>query len=140
MQMSGTWMDCIYLFPEDLRIMSVILMYTGMAKGKLLLLRGEDFYWDKETSWMKIPETERRVPIPDMIYWLVIKYMMRNQKEMGGYLFLNNKGKRYTTAGFCDAFMKQCSLHDILGHEYIFKGYGYQKEFCKAKLESVGLP
>lgn len=122
----------LYLFPEDLRIMGVILMYTGIAKGKLFLLKGLNFYWDKETSWMKIPETEKRVPIPDMVHWLVIRYMKLHQKDIDEYLFLNSKGKRYTTAGFCDALMKQCSLQGILDGEYVFKGYGYQKEFCRA--------
>lgn len=122
----------LHLFPEDLRIMSVILMYTGIAKGKLFLLKGLDFCWDKETSWMNIPETERRVPIPDTIHWLIIRYMKRQQKEIDEYLFLNSKGKRYTTAGFRSSLMKQCSLRGILDGEYVFKGYGYQKEFCKA--------
>ncbi len=128
----GVLEENLYLFPEDLRIMSVILMYTGIAKGKLFLLKGLNFYWDKETSWMKIPETERCVPIPDMIYWLVIRYMKQHQKEIDEYLFLTGKGKLYTTSGFCDVFMKQCSLHGILADQYVFKGYGYQKEFCRA--------
>lgn len=122
----------LHFFSEDLRIMSAILMYTGIAKGKLFLLKGLSFWWDKETSWMKIPETERRVPVPDMIHWLIIRYMKRQQREIDEYLFLNSKGKRYTTADFRNSLMKQCSLQRILDDEYVFKGYGYQKEFCKA--------
>ena len=53
-------------------------------------------------------------------------------KEIDEYLFLSSKGKRYTTAGFRSSLMKQCSLQGILDGEYVFKGYGYQKEFCKA--------
>lgn len=121
----------LYLFPEDLRVMSVILIHTGIAKGKMLLLKGTDFCWDSETSWMRIPDTVRKIPIPDVIHWIVIRYMKRQQKEMEQYLFLNNNGMRYTTAGFCAAFMKQCSMQGILNEEYVFKGCGYQKEFCK---------
>lgn len=43
---------------------------------------------------------------------------------------------RYTTAGFCAAFMKQCSMQGILNEEYVFKGCGYQKEFCKMLYKS----
>lgn len=121
----------LYFFPEDIRIMCVILIYTGIAKGKVLLLKGKDFFWHNEASWMKIPETERSIPIPDAVYWVVIKYMERNQKGMEQYLFLNSKGRRYTTADFCNALMKQCSVHGILDGEYVFKGCDYQKEFCK---------
>ena len=63
---------------------------------------------------MKIPETERSIPIPDAVYWVVIKYMKHNQKAIEEYLFLNSKGRLYTTAGFCDALVKQCSIHGIL--------------------------
>lgn len=119
------------LFPDDLRVMSVILIHTGIAKGKLLLLKGTDFNWYNETSWMSIPETNRKIPIPDILHWIVIKYMKQNKKEIEDYLFLNSRGKRYTTAGFCDAIRKQCSIHGILNGEYVFKGCDYQKEFCK---------
>lgn len=127
----GLLEENLHLFPEDLRVMSVILTHTGIAKGKLLLLKGTDFSWYNEASWMSIPETGRKIPIPDILYWIVIKYMKRSQKEMEQYLFLNSRGKRYTTAGFCNALMKQCSIHGILDGEYIFKGCDYQKEFCK---------
>ncbi len=121
----------LYLFTEDIRVMSVILIHTGIAKGKLLLLKGKHFCWHNEASWMKIPETERSIPIPDAVYWVVIKYMKQNQMGIEEYLFLNSKGRRYTTAGFCDAFMKQCFIHGILDEEYVFKGCDYQREFCK---------
>lgn len=121
----------LYLFPEDIRVMCVILIHTGIAKRKLLLLKGKDLCWHNEASWMKIPETERSIPIPDAVYWVVIKYMQHNQKGIEEYLFLNNKGRRYTTAGFCDALMEHCSIHGILDGEYVFKGCDYQKEFCK---------
>lgn len=55
----------------------------------------------------------------------------RNQKEIEDYLYLNSRGKRYTTAGFCDAIRKQCLIHGILDGEYVFKGCDYQKEFCR---------
>ncbi len=121
----------LYLFPEDIRVMCVILIHTGIAKGKLLLLKGKDFCWHNEASWMEIPEAERSIPIPDAVYWVVIKYMKQNQKGIEECLFLNRKGKRYTTAEFCNTLMKQCSVHSILEGEYVFKGCDYQKEFCK---------
>ena len=81
---------------------------------------------------MKIPETERSVPVPDTIHWLIIRYMKQQQREIDEYLFLNSKGKRYTTADFRSSLLKQSSLQGILVGEYVFKVYGYQKDFCKA--------
>lgn len=37
-------------FPEQLRIMSLILLYTGINKGKMFLLRNADFYYENEDS------------------------------------------------------------------------------------------
>ena len=38
-------------FPENLRIMSLILLTTGIKKGQLFLLRNADFYYKDENSW-----------------------------------------------------------------------------------------
>lgn len=124
-------MENLFLFPENLRIMSIILIYTGIAKGKMLSLRRTDFYWENGASWMHVPETGRSIPIPDAVYWIVMKYIKKNQKKIDEFLFLNNRGKPYTTTGFCNAVMKYCSKQGILDGEYVFKGNGYQKEFCR---------
>lgn len=34
-------------------------------------LQAKDFCWHNETSWMKIPETERSIPISDVVYWVM---------------------------------------------------------------------
>ena len=60
-------------FPEQLRIMSLILLYTGIDKGKLFLLKNTDFYYENEDSWMRVPGTNRSVPIPDILHLLVFR-------------------------------------------------------------------
>lgn len=110
----GLLEENLHLFPENLRVMSALLIHTGIAKGKMFLLKGTDFSWYNEDSWMSIPETNRKIPIQDILHWIVIKYMKRNKKEIEDHLFLNSRGQRYTTAGFCDAIRKQCSIHGIL--------------------------
>lgn len=65
-------------FPENLRIMSLILLTTGIKKGQLFLLRNADFYYKDENSWMKVPDTTRSIPIPDILHWLVLRYSDRN--------------------------------------------------------------
>ena len=118
-------------FPEQLRIMSLILLYTGINKGKLFLLKNADFYYENEDSWVKVPDTNRSVPIPDILHLLVLRYSEKNHIDVERLLFLN-RDKKYTARSFEDAIMKQCLKFGILDGEYIFKGNGYQKELCKA--------
>lgn len=117
-------------FPENLRIMSLILLTTGIKKGQLFLLRNADFYYEDENSWMKVPDTTRSIPIPDILHWLVLRFSDRNHIPVENLLFLNN-GKRFTAEGFQNAIMKQCRKSGILTDVYVFKGNGYQKEVCK---------
>lgn len=118
-------------FPENLRIMSLILLTTGIRKGQLFLLGNADFYYEDENSWMKVPDTTRSIPIPDILHWLVLRFSDRNHIPVENLLFLNN-GKRFTAEGFQNAIMKQCRKSGILTDVYVFKGNGYQKEVCKA--------
>ena len=118
-------------FPDNLRIMSLILLTTGIKKGQLFLLKNADFYYENENSWLKVPDTTRSIPIPDVLHWLVLKYSDRNHISVENQLFLNN-GKKFTAERFQNAIMKQCRRSGILTDEYVFKGNGYQKEVCKA--------
>lgn len=118
-------------FPEQLRIMSLILLYTGIDKGKLFLLRNADFYCENEDSWIKVPGTNRSVPIPDILHFLVLRYSEKNRIDIERLLFLN-RGKKYTARSFEESITRQCLKSGILNGEYVFKGNGYQKELCKA--------
>ena len=118
-------------FPEQLRIMSLLLLYTGIDKGKLFLLRNADFYYENEDSWMKVPGTNRSVPIPDILHLFVLKYSEKNHIDIERLLFLN-RNKKYTARSFEETITKQCMQSGILEGEYVFKGNGYQKELCKA--------
>lgn len=118
-------------FPEQVRIMSLLLMYTGVDKGKLFLLRNADFYYENENSWMKVPGTNRSVPIPDIVHLLILRYSEKKHIDIENLLFLN-RDKKYTARSFEEAITRQCVKSGILNGEYVFKGNGYQKELCKA--------
>lgn len=118
-------------FPEQLRIMSLILLYTGIDKGKMFLLRNADFYYESEDSWIKVPGTNRRVPIPDILHLLVLRYSEKNRIDIERLLFLN-RDKKYTARSFEESITRQCLKSGILDGEYVFKGNGYQKVLCKA--------
>ena len=79
---------------------------------------------------MKVPDTNRSVPIPDILHWLILKYE-KNHIPVEEQLF-RNRNRRYTAGSFAEAIVKQCTKSGILDGEYIFKGNGYQKELGKA--------
>ena len=111
--------------------MSLILLYTGIDKGKMFLLKNVDFYCENEDSWMKVPGMNRSIPIPDILHLLVLRYSEKNHIDIERLLFLN-RDKKYTARSFEEAITKQCLKFGILDGEYVFKGNGYQKELCKA--------
>lgn len=102
--------------------MSLILLTTGIKKGQLFLLKNANFYYKDENSWMKMPDTTRSVPIPDILHWLVLRFSDRNRIPVENPLFLNN-GKRFTAEGFQNAIMKQCRKFGILTDVYVFKAF-----------------
>ena len=114
--------EYVYDFPKPLCVMSCILLYTGIDKGKLFQLKDSHFYVENEESWLKIPEG---------LHLMVLKFVAMQQTPIDSYLFYDNNGKRYTYQSFRDAIMRQCSLRGIFDKEYVFRGNGYQIEFCK---------
>ena len=103
-------------------MMSLILLYTGINKGKLFLLRSADFYCENEDSWIKVPGTNRSVPVADILHLLVLRYSEKNLIDIERLLFLN-RDKKYTARSFEEAITKQCLKSGILDGEYVFKVY-----------------
>lgn len=64
-------------FSEQLRIMSLLLLYTGINKRKLFLLKSADFYYENKDSWMKMLGMNRSVLISDILHLLVLRYPER---------------------------------------------------------------
>ena len=123
--------EYVYDFPKPLCVMSCILLYTGIDKGKLFQLKDSHFYVANEESWLQIPETNRSIPIPEGLHLMVLKFATMQHIPIDSYLFHDSKGERYTYRSFRNAIMRQCSLRGILDNEYVFRGNGYQIEFCK---------
>jgi len=123
--------EYVYDFPKHLCVMSCILLYTGIDKGKLFQLKDSDFYVQNGESWLQIPETNRSIPIPEGLHLMVLKFATTQHISIDSYLFYDDKGKMYTYQSFRNAIMRQCSQRGILDNEYVFRRNGYQIEFCK---------
>lgn len=125
------FIEHVYDFPKHLCIMSCILLYTGIEKCKLFQLKDSDFYYEKDASWMKIPGTNRAIPIPLALHYMVLKFVLNNHMKIDSYLFYDSNGNKYTYQSFRKEIMKQCFQQGILKDTYLFYGNTYQMEFCK---------
>ena len=114
--------EYVYDFPKTLCVMSCILLYTGIDKGKLFQLKDSHFYVENEESWLRIPETNRSIPIPEGLHLMVLKFAAMQHIPIDSYLFCDGKGERYTYQSFRKAIMGQCSLRGIRDNEYVFMG------------------
>ena len=123
-------------FPKHLCVMSCILLYTGIDKGKMFQLKDTDFYFQNDDSWLKIPETSRCIPIPVALHLMILKFVTMKHIPIDSYLFYDSKGEKYTYQSFKKEIMRQCSQRGILDNKYVFKGNGYQIEFAKYLYES----
>ena len=94
-------------------------------------MKDSHFYIQNEESWLRIPETNRSIPIPEGLHLMVLKFAAMQHIPIDSYLFYDNNGKKYTYQSFRKAIMGQCPLRGILDNEYVFRGNGYQIEFCK---------
>lgn len=80
--------EYVYDFPKHLCVMTCILLYTGINKRKLFQLKDTDFYVQNDDSWLKIPETNRHIPIPEALHLMVLKFVTMNNIPIDSYLFL----------------------------------------------------
>ena len=116
--------------------MSLILLYTGIDKGKLFLLRNADFYYENDDNWMIVLDENRSVPISYVLHWLVLKYAEKNQISVDSLLFLN-KGRKYTARSFQDAIMEHCLKSGILDGEYILREMDTRRNYAKRCIETA---
>lgn len=81
-------------------------------------MKDSHFYIQNEESWLRIPETNRSIPIPEGLHLMVLKFAAMQHIPIDSYLFYDNNGKKYTYQSFRKAIMGQCpqyqtSISDI---------------------------
>ena len=118
-------------FPENIRLMSTILLFTGIQKSSLFQLRTQDIYWEEDSAWMRVKNIRRKgyriIPISSRLYVMIGEFILREKRNVGEYIFKNKLGDEYTGQTFEKRIVGICKRLGILEGKYIFKGSDYQK-------------
>ena len=118
-------------FPENIRLMSTILLFTGIQKSSLFQLRTQDIYWEEDSAWMRVKNIRRKgyriIPISSRLYVMIGEFILREKRNVGEYIFKNKLGDEYTGQTFEKRIVGSCKRLGILEGKYIFKGADYQK-------------
>lgn len=118
-------------FPEKIRIMCLLLIFTGIHKKSLFLLKSQDLIWKDETAWLrvKVPRRNinREIPIPLQLYMLIVDYSLKEKRLPQDIIFQDKNGKEYTCQAFRKRIIVECERVNILDGKYVFKGSDYQR-------------
>lgn len=120
----------LYRFPLILRLMYLNLWCIGLRVNEVCTLKGNAYYWKDNAAWIKIYQNkmraEKTVPIPTVLYRLMVDYIDRNQIKPGEYIFKGAKGQAYNAGTFVKQMIQQLELCGITCEEYHFKSHDYR--------------
>lgn len=120
----------LYHFPIHLRLMYLNLWCVGLRVNEVCTLKGNAYYWQENTAWLRIYQNkmraEKTVPIPTMLYKLMVAYIEKNNIQPEEYIFQGNKGQAYRVGTFGKQMKEQFNLCGITCEEYNFQSHDYR--------------
>lgn len=118
-------------FPEKIRIMCLLLIFTGIHKKSLFLLKTQDLIWKDETTWLRVKVPRRNInkeiPIPLQLYLLIMDYCLKEKRLPQDIIFQDKNKKEYSSQAFRKRIIEECKHVKILDGKYVFKGSDYQR-------------
>lgn len=119
-------------FPEELQVMYIILLTTGLRKSELCTLKGNAFYRSAGESWMRVyqPKMKREkvIPVPENLMELAEEYIRKHGIGPSDYIFQNTNGEAYNGCVFSSRMVEECNKHGITCGDYIFQAHDYRHE------------
>ena len=76
-------------------------------------MKDSHFYIQNEESWLRIPETNRSIPIPEGLHLMVLKFAAMQHIPIDSYLFYDNNGKKYTYQSFRKGAMSSVIIPEL---------------------------
>lgn len=118
-------------FPEKIRIMCLLLIFTGIHKKSLFMLKLQDLIWKDELAWLRVKgirsDVYREIPIPVYLYSMTVEYSIKEERHLSDIIFQDKNGKEYTSPAFRKRILDGCARINILEGMYVFKGNDYQR-------------
>jgi|GEM_PF-71600 len=117
-------------FPIHYRLMYLHLWCVGLRVNEVCTLKGNAYYWKDDSAWILVYQNkmraEKSVPIPTVLYQLMIKYIEKKEIAPNEYIFKSAKGRAYNAGTFAKQFTDQLRQCGIECNEYDFKSHDYR--------------
>lgn len=123
-------LKCLHMMPLHLRLMYLNLWCVGLRVNEVCCLRADAYEWDGENAWLRVNQNkmkaEKRVPIPQMLYKCMDRYIRQMKRTPGEYIFQNRKGGAYNAATFCKQMQKELLKAGIPESQYTFRSHDFR--------------
>lgn len=120
----------LHQLPMVLRLMYLNLWCIGLRISEVCTLKGNAYYWKDNAAWVKVYQnkmrTEKTVPIPSVLYDLMVDYITRNQIGPQEYIFKSAKGRAYHSGTFSKQMIENLNAIGISCEEYAFQTHDYR--------------
>lgn len=138
-----TILDNLFQMPLHLRLMFLHLWALGLRSNEVCTIRAGAYKRKEDTYWLVLYQykmhTEKSIPIPGILYELMVRYIQKKELKPGEYVFQNQRGGAYQTQTFREQ-MKEW-VHAFGMDDYLFKSHDFRHTFASALWESkIPLP
>ena len=119
-------------FPQDLRMMCLIIWAAGIRANEVCSLKGDAFSFDGEDAFLALTQykmvSDKKIPIPYSLYVMMTGYI--RERGIGGreYIFKSRKGRAYDVATFCRQVQLLCRKYEVGGEGYIFRTHDFRHQ------------
>ena len=91
-------------FPEIPRLILLHSMLIGLRISEVCTLKGDAYSWQGRDAWIQVYQmkmrTYKRVPIPDVLYKIMKRYLEKYHIGSEDYVFQNKRGGAYQYGSF----------------------------------------
>ena len=94
------------------------------------MIRKNGYYTREDTAWLRIYQSKLRmekvIPIPVVLYKLMMFYIKKKGIEGNRYVFQNKQGGPYSANGYWHQMVDFCNAHQIRCKDHIFQTHDYR--------------
>lgn len=115
-------------FPYHLRLMFLHLYCVGLRESEVCVIKGNAYSYDGQDAWVKIYQnkmkTEKRIPIPKVLYDLMDQYIKQKGIATDEYIFKNRHGGAYDANTFSKQVKEYLKKAGVV--DYNFKSHDFR--------------
>ena len=117
-------------FPEELRLIYLHLLTTGLRISEVCTLRPENYQKVNEVCWLRVYQhkmkAEKMIPIPEILFDLMTAYIKKESLAPSDYVFRNTRGGPYKSGTFLVKMRQYCDQYGINKDGYMFQSHAFR--------------